>query len=333
LHCHARYLCSGLVALAALTATPAQAALSLCNRTSYLMDVAIGLEKQPNLSTRGWFHVEPGQCKVVMEETPDSDLVYVHARTPAIYGNAPLPQTGQAELCIRHADFQIADARRCPVSEQVQFTAARPAEGENGLVVNLAEQSDYDDQQARLAGIQRLLVIAGYDASPIDGMEGARTQSAIGAFLKDRSLPEGAAAQPNFFATLLAAARNPEGHGFSWCNDTQYTVMASLGIVEMGAIVSRGWYKVAAGQCVRPVLRGGPLKVYSYAEAVDGKGQPVMRGGAPLSWGGSVTLCTRDGKFELAEHKDCASRGLNSAGFATIEVGGNQPATIHFRDF
>jgi uncharacterized membrane protein len=46
-----------------------------------------------------------------------------------------------------------------------------------------------------------------------------------------------------------------------------------------------------------------------------------------------VTLCTRDGKFELAEHKDCATCGLNPAGFATIEVGGSQPATQHFRDF
>jgi uncharacterized membrane protein len=321
-----------LITLAAVAAMPAHAALTLCNRTSYLMDVAIGLENRPTLSTRGWFRVQPGQCKPVMDETPAADLAYVHARTPTIYGNAPLPQSGRAELCVRQADFRIADARNCPVSEQARFTAARPAEGDNGLVVNLAEQADYDNRQARLAGIQRLLVIAGYDASPIDGVEGARTQNAISAFLKDRKLPADAAAQPNFFAALLEAARNPQGHGFAWCNDTQYTVMASVGIVEMGSIVTRGWYRVAVGQCVRPDLSGEPLKVYSYAEAVDGKGQPVMRGGAPLSWGGSVKLCTRDGKFELSDHKDCAGRGLNSAGFAAVEVG-KEPATIHFRDF
>jgi uncharacterized membrane protein len=330
---YARKLCLTLLALGASTAAPAQAALTLCNRTSYVMDVAIGLEKRPTLSTRGWFRVEPGQCKPVLEETPSADLVYVHGRTPAIYGNAPLPQSGQAELCVRPTDFQIADARSCPVSEQVRFAAARPAEGDNGQVVNLAEQADYDDQQARLAGIQRLLVIAGYDASPIDGVEGAKTQNAINAFLKDRKLPADVAARPDFFATLLEAARSPEGHGFAWCNETPYTVMASLGIVEMGAIVTRGWYEVAAGQCLRPDLRGEPLKVYSYAEAVDGKGATVMRGGAPLAWGGTVTLCTRDGKFELAEHGDCASRGLTSAGFAAIEVGGKQPATVRFRDF
>jgi hypothetical protein len=48
------------------------------------------------------------------------------------------------------------------------------------------------------------------------------------------------AAAPNFFETLIEAARNPEGIGFTWCNDTRYAVMASLGIVEMGAIVTRG---------------------------------------------------------------------------------------------
>ena len=92
--------------------------------------------------------------------------------------------------------------------------------------------------------------------------------------------------------------------------------MASLGIVEMGAIVTRGWYRVDAGQCVRPDVRGEPRKLYSYGEAVDGNGRTIKNGDAPLAWGGNVALCTRDGKFELSDHKDCAVRGLNSAGFA-----------------
>jgi uncharacterized membrane protein len=51
-----------------------------------------------------------------------------------------------------------------------------------------------------------------------------------------------------------------------------------------------------------------------------------------LSWGGTLALCTRDGRFELADHKDCTARGLNSAGFAVIDLG-NQPATIvRFKD-
>ena len=258
-----------------LAATQAQAELTLCNRTSYRLDAAIGLEKRANVATRGWFRIDPGQCRQVVDGALDVDMVYLHARTPPVYGSAPMPQAGHAELCVRDGDFEIANARGCPVSQQVRFTAAQPSDSPKGPTVNMAEEADYDDTQARLAGIQRLLAIAGYDAYPIDGVPGAKTQAALAKFLSDRKLPADSAAKSEFFDTLLQAAANPEGAGFSWCNDTKYTVMASLGLVEMGQIVTRGWYRVEAGQCLRPDLRGDPHRIYSYAEAVDGNGRTI----------------------------------------------------------
>src|SRR5262245_1431799 len=320
------------IAALPVLATSARAELTLCNRTSYRMDVAIGLEKRANVETRGWFRLDPGQCRQALDGALDADMVYVHARTPPVYGNAPLPLNGQADFCVRNDDFEIPNARNCPTSQQAQFSAAKPSESPKGSVVNLAEEADYDDVQARLAGIQRLLVIAGYDAYPIDGVQGAKTQAAITRFLNERKLAADAVAMPTFFDALIGAVRNPEGVGFSWCNDTNYAVMASLGFAEMGAIVTHGWYRVESGQCVRPDLRGDPRRVYSYAEAVDGSGRAVKRGDTVLSWGGTLALCTRDGRFELADHKDCATRGLNSAGFAVIDFG-NQPATVvRFKD-
>jgi uncharacterized membrane protein len=319
-------------AIVLLAAAPARAELNLCNRTSFRMEAAIGLEKRANVAARGWFRLDPGQCRQVLDGPFDADMVYLHARTPPVYGTAPLPQNGQSDFCVRDGDFDIADARGCPASQQAHFSAAKPSDSPKGPVVNLAEESDYDDVQARLAGIQRLLVIAGYDAYPIDGVQGAKTQAAVTKFLNDRKLAADSVAAPNFFDTLIEAARNPEGIGFSWCNDTKYAVMASLGIVEMGAIVTRGWYRVEAGQCVRPDLRGDPHRLYSYAEAVDGNGRTIKRGDVPLAWGGSVALCTRDGRFELADHKDCAARGLNSAGFTAIDVGKQPATTIRFKE-
>jgi uncharacterized membrane protein len=313
-------------------ATSAHAELTLCNRTSYRMEVAIGLEKRANVETRGWFRLDPGQCRQALDGTLDADMVYLHARTLPLYGGVPFPLNGQADFCVKSGDFEIPNARSCPTSQQAQFSAAKPSESPKGPVINLAEEADYDDVQARLAGIQRLLVIAGYDAYPIDGVQGAKTQAAIAKFLNERKLGVDAVATPTFFDALIEAARNPEGIGFSWCNDTKYAVMASLGFAEMGAIVTRGWYRVEAGQCVRPDLRGDPRRVYSYAEAVDSSGRTVKRGDTVLSWGGTLALCTRDGRFELADHKDCAARGLNSAGFAVIDFG-NQPATVvRFKD-
>jgi uncharacterized membrane protein len=131
---------------------------------------------------------------------------------------------------------------------------------------------------------------------------------------------------------LLEAANNPAGAGFAWCNDTKYTVMAALGVVEMGAIVTRGWYRIDAGRCLRPDLRGDPRRLYSYAEAVDASGRTIKRDDAPLAWGGEVPLCTRDGKFDLSNHKDCAARGLNSAKFAVIDVGANPSTVMHFKE-
>jgi len=325
-------ICRIVMSLAVLAATSARAELTLCNRTSFRMEAAIGLEKRASVATRGWFRLDPGQCRQVIDGPIDADMVYLHARTAPVYGSTPLPKNGQAEFCIRDSDFDIADARGCPTSQQAHFSAAKPSDSPKGPVVNLAEESDYDDVQARLAGIQRLLVIAGYDAYPIDGVPGAKTQAAITKFLNDRKLAADAAAAPNFFDALTEAARNPEGIGFSWCNDTKYAVMASLGIVEMGAIVTRGWYRVNVGQCVRPDLRGDPHRLYSYAEAVDSSGRAVKRGDAPLAWGGAVALCTRDGRFELADHKDCAARGLNSAGFAVIDISKQPATTIRFKE-
>jgi uncharacterized membrane protein len=315
-----------------LAASQAQAGLTLCNRTSYRVETAIGLEKQPNVATRGWFRLDPGECKQVVDGTLDADMIYVHSRTPPIYGTPPAPESGQAELCVRDGNFEIADGRNCPLSQQQRFSAARPSDSPDGPVVYLAEPAAYDDAQARLAGIQRLLAIAGYDAYPIDGVQGAKTQSAITKFLADRKLPADATGKPGFFDTLLAAARDPQGKGFSWCNDTKYTVMAALGVVEMGAIVTRGWYRVDAGKCLRPTLSGDPHRLYSYAEAVDANGRAIKRGDEPLAWGGSLPLCTRDGRFDLSNHKDCSARGLNSAGFAVIDVGGNPSTVVRFKE-
>jgi uncharacterized membrane protein len=321
-----------LAALPLVTAAPARADLTLCNRTSYRMQTAIGIERRANVETRGWFRLDPGECRKVINGPFDAHMTYVHARTPAVYGSAPLPQNGEAEFCVRDGNFEFPNGRGCPLAQQVHFAAAKPSDSDKGPAINLAEQAGYDEAQARLAGIQRLLTIAGYDANPIDGVDGAKTQGALAKFLLDHKLTSEAVARPDFFDALIEAARHPQGPGFIWCNDSLYTVMAAVGTVEMGAIVTRGWYRIAAGQCLRPDVSAGAQRFYSYAEAVDANGRAIKRGDAALAWGGNVTLCTRDARFELANQKDCAARGLNSAGFAVIDLSTQPSATIRFKE-
>src|SRR6185312_13807961 len=110
-----------LGALLMLPAAPARAELTLCNRTSYLMDAAIGLAKAANVTTRGWFRVAPGQCRQVLDGPLDADFIYLHGRTPPVYGTAPLPANGDSAFCVGQGDFTLADARDCPPGEPVRF--------------------------------------------------------------------------------------------------------------------------------------------------------------------------------------------------------------------
>ena len=71
---------------ALLVTTQAQAELNLCNRTSFRIEAAVGIEKRANVMTRGWYRLDPGQCRQVMDGPLDADMVYLHARTPSVYG-------------------------------------------------------------------------------------------------------------------------------------------------------------------------------------------------------------------------------------------------------
>jgi uncharacterized membrane protein len=320
------------LALTLASVTPVQADLRLCNRMSYVVEVALGFEDKAAAATRGWFRIDPGQCRTVLQGTLAAERVYVHARALPVYGGSPLPPAGHADLCVMSGNFVIAAARSCRSGQSLaRFTEVKPAETEQGLTASLAEEADYSDEQARLAGIQRLLVLGGYDANPIDGVPGRKTEAALVQFLKDRKLPAEAAMAENFFEVLIAAVQQPEGVGFAWCNDTARSVMAALGVEDKGTVTTRGWYRVEPGRCVRPDISGQPRRIFSFAEAVDAQRDAIKGDDKPPTWGGDTLLCTRETKFELNEHRDCAARGLTATGFALIELSGRTGTTVRFR--
>ena len=325
----------GILGAGLAYATPARADLQFCNKTSYVLDLALGLEEKDAAASRGWFRVDPGQCKTVLQGALTADKAYVHARALGAYGASPLPQAGHADFCITDGNFTIAAAKSCQSragQRLARFSQIKPSENEQGLTAYLGEEADYDPAQARLAGIQRLLVIAGYDANPIDGLEGKKTTAALDQFLKDRRLPADMANGAAFFQVLLDAVKEADGLGFSWCNETPYPVMAAIGVDEQGAVTTRGWYRVEPGKCVKPEVPAKPARLYSFAEAVDKDGQSLKRGDKLLVWGGPTQLCTRDVRFEIGEQKNCPAQGLTATGFAVIDMAGKQGATVRFRE-
>jgi uncharacterized membrane protein len=314
---------------AALGAAPARADLKVCNRMSYVAETAIAIEEKNIAASRGWFRVDPGSCRVVLQGALQADRLYIHVRVSPVYGPSPLPQQGHAEFCVAPANFVIGGARNCRAGQKpAPFTAVKPSGAEQEATVNLAEEAEYSQAQARDAGIQRLLVAAGYDAAPIDGIRGAKTDSVLMQFLQDHKLAPTAAAKSDFFDVLLDAAQKP-GTAFTWCNDTVNVVMAAIGYDDRGMVITRGWYRVEPDKCLKPDI--GPLarRIYSFAEAVDADGRAMSSAGKPIAWGGREIFCTRPGKFEIMDQGDCAAKGLSSAGFAPVDLSAGK--TVRFR--
>jgi uncharacterized membrane protein len=321
-------LMSILVALPAaivsflISAEPAYADLKLCNRMSYVVEVAIGIDDKAATATRGWFRIDPATCRVVVQGTLTADRILLNARALGVYGSSPIPQNGRDTLCIAPADFVIAAARQCRSGQTpAPFTQIYPTPAADGnLVAYLAEDSEYDDDQARLAGIQRLLVIAGYDAAPIDGVDGPKTQGALAEFLKSRGLTPDIVQAPNFFTMMIDAVQSPSSTGLTWCNDTPHKIMAAVGTDDGKTVISRGWYRVDPGKCLHPDVTGQPRQIFSFAEAVDAENRTVKIKDRSLNWGGTTQLCTRESKFEINEQGDCGTRGLAVTGFAAVDM-------------
>jgi uncharacterized membrane protein len=323
-----RHTASALLALPAaiisflLSAAPAYADLKLCNHMSYVIEAAIGIDDKAATATRGWFRIDPAACRVVVQGTLTADRILLNARALPVYGSSPIPQNGGDTLCIAPDNFVIAAARQCRAGQTpAPFTQITPTATDDGnLVAYLAEDSDYDDEQARLAAIQRLLVIAGYDAAPIDGVDGPKTQTALAAFLKSRGLASDIVQSPNFFATMIEAVQAPSPNGLTWCNDTPHKVMAAVATDDGKTVTSRGWYHIDPGKCLHPDVTGQPKQIFSFAEAVDADNRTIKLNDKPLNWGGAKQLCTRESKFEISEQGDCGSRGLAVSGFTPVDL-------------
>jgi uncharacterized membrane protein len=302
---------------------PAHADLKLCNRMSYVIEAAIGIDEKSATATRGWFRIDPAACRVVVQGTLTADRILLSARALPVYGASPIPQNGGDTLCVASDNFVIAAARQCRAGQTAApFTQIVPTKAEDGnLVAYLAEDSEYDDEEARIAGIQRLLVIAGFDAAPIDGVDGPKTQGALTAFLKSRGMTPDFVQSPNFFTATIEAVQSPSSTGLTWCNDTPHKVMAAVGIDDGKAVVSRGWYRIDPGKCLHPDITGQPKRVFSFAEAVDAENRTIKYKERPLNWGGNTPLCTRENKFEINEQGDCGTKGFASTGFTIVDMG------------
>ena len=103
---------------------PAYADLKICNRMSYVVEAAIGIDDKSATATRGWFRIDPAACRVVVQGTLTADRILLNARALGLYGSSPIPQNGSDTLCVAPGEFR--HRRGPPVPRRTDAGAVYP---------------------------------------------------------------------------------------------------------------------------------------------------------------------------------------------------------------
>lgn len=328
----ARPLGAGLLLAALLLPLPAEAGYRLCNRTDYVLDAALAIETGGATATQGWFRILPGACESVLAGGVTGERFFLHARTPAIYGERPEATDVSRMFCVRPDDFLLPGAQSCAagLGQLAPFTEVTADFSGEDAVSTLTDGAGLSNEEARRAALRRLLALAGYPPGTGDGARAAaQTRAALDLFRADHGLGADSRDERLFDALIRAAEASRRATGLTLCNATAHRVLAAYGADDGRAVITRGWYDLAAGACAQ--VSRAPLAVrrlFVHAEAVDPGGRSIVRGGAPLIWAGEARLCTGSLRFEIAEQGDCAARGLEAVGFYSVETDGAAGWTV-----
>lgn len=310
------------LALAALAAPlfwswPAQAALSLCNRTSYILYAATAAVQSPRSETQGWTRLAPGECQVARKEPLKAETYLVHARSSLAHSGPARAWGGSYPICVKDGNFtlkQTATQAICAAEGTFALPFAPVANGGKSVwTMNLDEQPVLSLTEAQLAGVKRLLKDNGYPIARIDGKPDKATGKALADFRKRMHFAP-TAGNAELFAALEKEARGKIAPaGYTVCNDSHDALMVALGQLDRGKAISRGWWTVAGGACARALTQ--PLAsdtVYLLAQR--------KSGGTLVS--GAQRFCTTTVPFEIQGNSNCPARGLTESGFAPTPTKG-----------
>lgn len=301
-------------------ASPAQAALQLCNQTSYVLYAATGTQKNAEVATKGWLRVVPGACEIALSEALTADAYYLYARTSQAHAGSPRAWAGQTSLCAKDPNFSLRNplgSRFCPSDDSFPLAFSRVDNNHlSAWTVTLTEQASITSlNAARQAGISRLLSDIGYRFKNPKVRDGA-----LANFRSRAKLPADASADNLIDALETEAMKAATPAGYSICNDTKEPLWGALGTHEGQAWIARGWWKIAPGGCAHAITQ--PLKTdMVYLRVERQKKQTVV--------GGEAKFCVTEIEFEISGREKCASRGLREAGFAATKTSGKPGFAAH----
>ena len=319
----------GLAILAVLvvvmTAGPAEAALNLCNRTSYILYAATAQVTNSGSTARGWVRVAPGDCQTALPEKlkPQSYLVY--ARSALTYSGPGRAWGGDIPLCVKDGPFNLRQKTITPTCTGEVFAlpfASLDTHGRPDWTMTFDDDPRLASlEAAQLAGVKRLLRENGYAIAAIDAKPDNATGAALADFRKKMRFAE-RDGNDKLFAALESEAGRHGGapEGFTVCNDTKADLTVAVGEAVGAEFVARGWWRIAGGACARMITTA--LKEDAVWLSAQKPG-----GGAVVT--GADSFCVTPQEFEIKGRENCPSRGLAAQGFARIEARGKSGVLVH----
>jgi len=319
-------LLAALLACAFLCATGAEAQLKLCNRTSYVLYAAAGYSQGIDAVTQGWTRIVPGACQYAIAGKLSAHGYFVYARTSIGHAGVTRAWGGAQQLCVKDANFALKvpiAARRCPADDTFDLPfAGIDTHRARSWAMTFDETPAFASlKDAASAGFKRLLKDQGAKIAAIDAKPDKASDAALAAFRKRLNMAAAATPSDIFDALETEALKTSAPAGYSVCDDTPKAIWVALAEKKKdGAVVTRGWWKIAPGGCARALTE--PLatdRIYILAQTP---------GGVPIVYG-KEKFCTTNAEFEIQGRENCKKRGMAESGFAETNVKGLTGFTAH----
>ena len=310
---------------------------SVCNQTSYIIQVASGREEAGGTFVQGWTRVRPGSCEVLPLARLVPGAHYIYAESSRAHRGGLKSWKGGTPLCVEGlVSFAIESPPDCAVMGlDVRDFRAVVIEDNRRWRTVIKETQSYTltdgSQSAASAGMQRLLRDAGVYRGAIDGDLGARTRSAIGSFLKDRDLPADTSNADLMDLLEQVALDRARNVGLTLCNRTESRIWSAIGRRNGDGWESRGWWLLEAGGCARvidePLLQTEHFVFGEMEGNQDAGPRKLLRG--------ADSFCVARSKFAVSGRENCSASAYRSELFAATPVPVDRKLVFEFfdRDF
>src|SRR5690348_14765102 len=105
-----RWILAAVLLAVGLMPRPARAALTLCNRTSYILYAATSAIESPKSETQGWTRIAPGECQLARKEPLTAESYLVYARSGIAHSGQARAWGGAYPVCVKDTNFSLRQA-------------------------------------------------------------------------------------------------------------------------------------------------------------------------------------------------------------------------------